>query len=45
MSNVCIGQVLAEIFGGLGGRHVVGLGFGGLWVVFLAKNTNKNGVK
>ena len=29
-SNVCIGQVLAEIFGGIGGRRVVGLEFGGV---------------
>ncbi len=31
MSNVhTIGQVLAEMFGGIGGRHVVQLEFGGI---------------
>ena len=29
-SNVPIGQVLVEIFGGMGGRHVVGFVFGGV---------------
>ncbi len=29
-SNVLICQILAEIFGGIGGWYVVGLGFGGL---------------
>ncbi len=31
-SNVLIRQILAEIFGGIGGWHVVGLGFGGVVV-------------
>jgi hypothetical protein len=31
-SNVLIRQILAEIFGRIGGWHVVGLGFGGLVV-------------
>ncbi len=30
--NTLIRQILAEIFSGIGGWHVVGLGFGGLVV-------------
>ncbi len=34
-ANVCIGQVLAEIFNGIGGGHVVGLEFGVVVTVVL----------
>jgi hypothetical protein len=36
-SNVLIRRIFAEIFGGIGGWHVVGLGFGGIVVCVLDK--------